>query len=429
MKSKRLKKLMACTIIIATIATINSTVVFADTAETQTLGVSAVNANSSQTQGKYVITFNSNGGDAYSQVAYGGDDGTVLPTVNPTNAGMEFYGWYTSADGGKTLGKKFTPHTEVKENMTVYARWVVEENYINPNFAVLGSTDGMIVGFRDGFFQYSTMAGLKISVLKSALKSDNGAGTFIIYKDTKGTVPASDIDVVTENTTLRAMSPGKKDTCYYVDNLGALTSAKVVKLDKTKGSLSSDVNYNNISFDYDTNYACSIEADISKLKSYEMNGQTGKWVGVKVTLDTDATNYSIQTNGKSYITKDKDSYIAWVDADELAAHRSTYIQMQVNGETGSRTLVVNFYNTDAPQGLIGVAPNNGNNGKITGLELNKSYEYKLDTEQQYKPIYTSSYSKVNDITGLAPGKYQVRYAQMRESFNGGKITTVTVPAR
>ena len=75
---------------------------------------------------------------------------------------------------------------------------------------------------------------------------------------------------------------------------------------------------------------------------------------------------------------------------------------------------------DAPTGLVGVAPTvAGNDGKITGTST--LMEYKLSTD----PTYTACAGA--EITGLAAGTYNVRYAA-KEGFNAGADATVTVPA-
>ncbi|MBC2727058.1 InlB B-repeat-containing protein [Desulfosporosinus sp.] len=74
----------------------------------------------------------------------------------------------------------------------------------------------------------------------------------------------------------------------------------------------------------------------------------------------------------------------------------------------------------APTGLGAAAPTtfNGNDGKITGATT--AMEYKLSTDATYKPATES------EITGLAAGTYEVRYAA-KTGFNVGATVTVTVP--
>ena len=59
----------------------------------------------------------------------------------------------------------------------------------------------------------------------------------------------------------------------------------------------------------------------------------------------------------------------------------------------------------APQELTGVAPTEGNNGKITGLDASKLYEYKLEGAAEYIPVAAGE----TEITGLAEGNYLVRF--------------------
>jgi uncharacterized repeat protein (TIGR02543 family) len=75
----------------------------------------------------YTIIFNKNGGDTEaaptSRTAAPG--GTVTLPSTPLKTGYTFGGWYTSTDGGTTLGTEFTAITVVTANITVYAKWTI----------------------------------------------------------------------------------------------------------------------------------------------------------------------------------------------------------------------------------------------------------------------------------------------------------------
>lgn len=76
----------------------------------------------------------------------------------------------------------------------------------------------------------------------------------------------------------------------------------------------------------------------------------------------------------------------------------------------------------APTGLAGVAPTTANNdGKITGVT--DSMEYQL----QGAANYTSVTGSATEITGLAAGTYEVRYAA-KAGFNAGTAAEVVVAA-
>lgn len=61
----------------------------------------------------------------------------------------------------------------------------------------------------------------------------------------------------------------------------------------------------------------------------------------------------------------------------------------------------------APTGLQGVSPSvRGNDGKITGLDASKTYQYKLTTDTSWTNIPLLS----TEITGLGAGNYEVRFA-------------------
>ena len=80
----------------------------------------------------YIVTFNANGGtfadgkDTMTEIVESGRSGR--PSEYPTKDGWDLAGWYTSADGGKTLADTaydfFTP---VDRDITLYAAWKVAE--------------------------------------------------------------------------------------------------------------------------------------------------------------------------------------------------------------------------------------------------------------------------------------------------------------
>ena len=77
----------------------------------------------------------------------------------------------------------------------------------------------------------------------------------------------------------------------------------------------------------------------------------------------------------------------------------------------------------APTGLTGVAPTSAtkNDGKITGTTDAMEYKLSTATETAYIP------ATATEITGLAAGTYNVRYAA-KDGFNAGTKVDVTVPA-
>ncbi|MBW4082157.1 S-layer homology domain-containing protein [Paenibacillus sp. S150] len=75
----------------------------------------------------------------------------------------------------------------------------------------------------------------------------------------------------------------------------------------------------------------------------------------------------------------------------------------------------------APTGLTGIAPTSSanNDGRITGTTA--SQEYKLSTAASY--VYATD----QEITGLVPGTYQVRFTA-KEGYKAGAAADVVVPA-
>lgn len=71
----------------------------------------------------YIVTFSSNGGNAYTETKTVIEPATTidaLPATEPTKSGSVFVEWNTKADG---TGDAFTTSTVVTETTTVYAKW------------------------------------------------------------------------------------------------------------------------------------------------------------------------------------------------------------------------------------------------------------------------------------------------------------------
>ncbi|MEG2421344.1 MAG: S-layer homology domain-containing protein, partial [Oscillospiraceae bacterium] len=92
---------------------------------------------------------------------------------------------------------------------------------------------------------------------------------------------------------------------------------------------------------------------------------------------------------------------------------------------GTKTVQITKASQEAPAGLTAVRPTTDADadGKITGLDSSKSYEYKLSGGADYAPVDASS----TEITGLAPGTYLVRVAGDGNHTPSGD-TAVTVKA-
>ena len=82
------------------------------------------------------------------------------------------------------------------------------------------------------------------------------------------------------------------------------------------------------------------------------------------------------------------------------------------------------YGWDKPIGLSGTAPTteNGTDGRILGLQADKLYEYAVKGSQEYTAVPAGS----TEITGLATGKYSVRYVET-PYVNASSSADVEVP--
>jgi uncharacterized repeat protein (TIGR02543 family) len=88
------------------------------------------------------VTFNTDGGSAAPDpvtVTSGTTLGSKMPS-NPTRTGHTFGGWYTEKDGGDP----FIASTEVTADITVYARWIINQYTVTFN-AAGGSPDTQTV--------------------------------------------------------------------------------------------------------------------------------------------------------------------------------------------------------------------------------------------------------------------------------------------
>ena len=103
----------------------------------------------------YTVTFESNGGNAVSAQKVS-EGSTVVPVSEPIKSGYAFAGWYK--DASMTMLWNFSSDV-VTDNMTLYAKWVVEENddnkpkskkgSDNPTAIVSSSTDNGDDGTND----------------------------------------------------------------------------------------------------------------------------------------------------------------------------------------------------------------------------------------------------------------------------------------
>ncbi|WP_165445249.1 hypothetical protein, partial [Bacilliculturomica massiliensis] len=93
------------------------------------------------------------------------------------------------------------------------------------------------------------------------------------------------------------------------------------------------------------------------------------------------------------------------------------------GELSSEAVEIGKKTQDAPAGLTAQSPTTAgaSDGKITGLDAGKRYEYKLNTAE----IYTAAAAGSTEITGLTAGVYYVRFAET-ETMNPSEPMTVTV---
>jgi uncharacterized repeat protein (TIGR02543 family) len=117
----------------------------------------------------------------------------VPPSPNPTRVGYVFFGWYTGKDGS---GTQFTASTVVTRDITVYARWIKEEDV----FTVTFDGDG-------GRLVPAPIKGIKGETLEELpadpMKDAHTFGGWYTEKEGGG-LPFTDETVVTEDITVYA---------------------------------------------------------------------------------------------------------------------------------------------------------------------------------------------------------------------------------
>jgi len=86
------------------------------------------NGNSITITYTYTITFDQNGGTGVNPSSSSVEDVSIIaaPTANPTRNGYEFNGWWTAnGSNNNNWGDQWNFEKKVKENITLYARWIL----------------------------------------------------------------------------------------------------------------------------------------------------------------------------------------------------------------------------------------------------------------------------------------------------------------
>ena len=131
-----------------------------------------------------------------------------------------------------------------------------------------------------------------------------------------------------------------------------------------------------------------------------------------------ALEHSINTAGQGLECKTTETTI---DLALTSGKKDVYIVVKdAAGNISDAIMITVLSNQAAPTGLEGIAPTSAgsNDGKITGV--NHLMEYKLSIATAYSPI------SGEQITGLAPGIYHIRYAADDNHYAGSPVS-VQVP--
>lgn len=85
------------------------------------------NNNQQEQSEKFSVDFNSMGGSFISHLEI--DKNSTIDLIEPNKKGYTFAGWYTSSD----YSKEFTSTTPVTSNITLYAKWEINEYTVDLN--------------------------------------------------------------------------------------------------------------------------------------------------------------------------------------------------------------------------------------------------------------------------------------------------------
>lgn len=158
----------------------------------------------------------------------------------------------------------------------------------------------------------------------------------------------------------------------------------------------------------------------SSLESIEITKQpTKKTYKVGETLDI--SNMVVTGKYSDKTTKiEKISATNVTGFDSSLPVESQTITVTVGGKSATFTVAIKNNDQAAPCGLTGVAPTSlaNNDGKITGTTV--AMEYKLSTALTYSPVTGTQ------ITGLAAGTYNIRYAA-KPGYNAGTTMDIVIP--
>lgn len=126
----------------------------------------------------------------------------------------------------------------------------------------------------------------------------------------------------------------------------------------------------------------------------------------------DHNNQAVTLSGSSALTANTGKSIGILGLEPTSSYNIYVVAVDGSGNQSIKHNYVLNRNSQtapqAPQGLAGIAPTAADitDGKITGLDPTKKYQYKLATAQTWEDIADGS----TEINGLAAGIYQVRIA-------------------
>ncbi|MEL1136226.1 leucine-rich repeat protein [Desulfitobacterium sp. THU1] len=363
---------------------------------------------------------------------YSVDGGTNWLDITTTSVVIAYV---TTADDIKVYmpgNGTTTLNSDVQSITVTQAATPVISTFTLTQPSTIGGT-GSIAGITASM-EYSLDSGSTWTAGGSSIIGISGGTTCSIRTKGSGTVVASEAYTITINAfiptketkpvatfeastmTLSNVADGMKysvdggtnwlditTTSVVISNVTTVDGIKVYMSGNETTTLDSDILTITV-----TQVATPLSTDFTVTQPSAIDG-TGSIEGVLSTMEYSVNSGSIWIAGGSTIT-------------DISGGTTYSIRTKGSGTVLASevyTITMNVAQA-APTGLAGVEPTTygANDGKITGTTT--AMEYKLSTDDNFIPATDS------EITGLAAGTYNVRYAA-KTGFNAGATATVTVP--
>ncbi|MCD8019458.1 MAG: InlB B-repeat-containing protein [Clostridiales bacterium] len=179
----------------------------------------------------YTVTFQSNGGTTVSsqKVVKGG---TVTEPTAPTRSGYIFLGWYT--DAACTNAYDFS--TKVTGNLTLYAKWVSENDNLYDDIIDLGDLENLE---SQGLIEVAYAEDGSVSAIEGSFTDDtvNSAQDAADLLNKSSSLFGDDMEASADDITVQTIESDDSSECFYkyspeIDDVSVLGSQIVIATDE-----------------------------------------------------------------------------------------------------------------------------------------------------------------------------------------------------